>query len=128
MGVTIGKSGYMSAAQIRTLSDDGHCIGLHTWDHPDMRTIGRDDWRQQIDIPKKILEKIIGKPVQYFAWPFGAWSEGAINLMMAHQLIAAFQLGGKTSLTHPLYTIKRLQVSGSLNATALLANMRLTFR
>lgn len=128
MAVTINKNGYMSAMQIKSLSDSGHCIALHTWDHPDMRTLNSmEGWHQQIDIPKKLLEKITGKPMFFFAWPYGAWSQAAINQLILHQVIAAFQLYGKTSPTHPLYTIRRLQVSGAWNAATLMANMRSAF-
>lgn len=124
MTVTVNKTGYFSASQIKQLSDSGHCISLHTWDHPDLRKLSPDQWSRQIDVPEKQLERITGKPVKYFAYPYGAWNQNAIDSLMARKIKAAFQLQGKPSLTHPLYTIRRLQVSGSWSASMLLRNIR----
>jgi len=113
MTVTIGKPGYMSAAQIRELSDNGHTIANHTWDHPDVRRLMPQQWATQFDQPRQTLEKITGKPVQYFAYPFGAWNEAAIQQLKEGGVLAAFQLYGKQSSNDPLYTIRRLEVRGT---------------
>lgn len=34
MTVAIGKHSYMTRAEIKELSDRGHVIADHTWDHP----------------------------------------------------------------------------------------------
>lgn len=128
MTVTIDKAGYFSRAQIKQLSDSGNYIGLHTWDHPDMRHISADAWPRQMDTPRSMLREITGKPVDYFAWPYGAWNGDAINQLSRRNLKAAFQLSGKSSSTHPLYTIRRLQVSGSWSSNTLLSNLRSAFR
>ncbi|AXY74172.1 polysaccharide deacetylase family protein [Paraflavitalea soli] len=128
MTVTIGKPGYMSAEQLKKLSDDGHCIGNHTWDHPDMRKLTLQEWRIQVDMPRQYLEKITGRPVQGLAYPYGAWNEAAIKEVKARNVQMAFQLMGKMSNANPLYSIRRLQVSGNLPATELLEVMRSTFR
>lgn len=128
MTVTIGKTNFLTAAQIKQLSDSGNSIGLHTWDHPDMRHISPDAWPLQIDKPKSVLQNITGKPVEFFAWPYGAWNEEAASQLSNHGLRAAFQLSGKSSPTHPSYTIRRLQVSGSWSSATLLNNLRSAFR
>jgi peptidoglycan/xylan/chitin deacetylase (PgdA/CDA1 family) len=33
MTVAINKTGYMTVTQIKNLSDDGHVMAAHTWDH-----------------------------------------------------------------------------------------------
>lgn len=45
-----------------------------------------------------------------------------------HGILAAFQLSGQRSLTHPLYTIRRLQVAGSWSAKQLSAFINTSFR
>jgi peptidoglycan/xylan/chitin deacetylase (PgdA/CDA1 family) len=36
------------------------------------------DWVKQVDKPSQELERITGKPVDYFAYPFGLWNKQAV--------------------------------------------------
>jgi peptidoglycan/xylan/chitin deacetylase (PgdA/CDA1 family) len=119
MAVTIGKPGYMTAHQIKELSDSGHVTGCHTWDHPDVRKLTGSDWELQVDKPKRMLEQLTGKPVLYFGYPFGVWNEASIQELKKRNYHAAFQLSGKRSEKEPLYTIRRLMVSGNWSAATL---------
>lgn len=128
MTVTIGKPGYMTAGQIKQLADEGHVIGSHTWDHPDVRKIMEKDWDTQLNKPIQTLERITGRPVEYFAYPFGAWNETAIIELKKRGVKAAFQLIKRQSSREPLYTIRRLMVSGRWNAAVLDTYIRRTFK
>jgi len=127
MTVTTGKTGYLSPDQIKALSRRGHVIAGHSWDHPRLDTPGQHDWQRQISDPKKLLEKITGKPVLYFAYPYGAWNPAAIAQLKARGIRAAFQLSGSMSGTEPLYTIRRLMVQGNWPAAMLYNKIRATF-
>jgi peptidoglycan/xylan/chitin deacetylase (PgdA/CDA1 family) len=127
MTVCIGKNGFMSAAEIKTLSDSGHIIGGHTWNHPNITTVKGKEWEQQIDKPKLLLEKITGKTVNYFAYPYGAWNDAAIMELKKRGINAAFQLTGKQSEKEPLFTIRRLMISGSWTGVELLKRMEKIF-
>jgi peptidoglycan/xylan/chitin deacetylase (PgdA/CDA1 family) len=111
--VCIGKKGYMSAAQIKDLSDEGHVIGCHTYDHPFITRLQDKQWAHQIDRPKLLLEKITGRPADYFAYPYGVWNEAAINALKNSGIKAAFQLTGNESQRAPLYSIRRMMVPGN---------------
>jgi peptidoglycan/xylan/chitin deacetylase (PgdA/CDA1 family) len=128
MTVCIGKKGFMNAAQIKTLSDSGHIIGEHTWDHPNITKLEGMNWEQQIDKPKLLLEKITGKHVIYFAYPYGAWNDAAIMELKKRGIKAAFQLTSKQSAKEPLFTIRRLMVSGNWSGTVLLKMITVTFQ
>jgi peptidoglycan/xylan/chitin deacetylase (PgdA/CDA1 family) len=128
MTVCIGKKNYMSAQQIKTLAEKGHSIECHTYDHPSVKSIIAKQWGQQIDKPKKKLETLIGKPVEYFAYPYGVWNEPAIIELKQRGFKAAFQLTGMTSQENPLYTIKRMLVSGTWTGKDLLNHMAKGFR
>ena len=39
MTVCVGKKNYMTAGQIKALVENGHAIGLHTYDHPSVTTL-----------------------------------------------------------------------------------------
>src|SRR6266508_562524 len=55
MTVPIGKKGFMTAAQMKTLADSGHAIGGHTWNHPKITKLEEKEWEQQIDKPRLLL-------------------------------------------------------------------------
>ncbi|MGB8191294.1 MAG: polysaccharide deacetylase family protein [Chitinophagaceae bacterium] len=110
MTVSIGRPGYMSREQVKELSDRGHVIASHTYDHHNVRNYTEADWDAQMLKPKQKLESIIGKPVEYFAYPFGEWKREAIPELEKRNYKAAFQLAGKRDSTGPLYTIRRMIV------------------
>jgi peptidoglycan/xylan/chitin deacetylase (PgdA/CDA1 family) len=77
------------------------------------------DWSREIDEPKKLLEKITGKPVNYFAYPYGAWNEKAVEEVKEHGMKAAFQLSEQQSMNAPLFTIRRIMVSDTWSTAKL---------
>ena len=113
MTVSLGRPNYMSREQVKQLADAGNEIGSHTWDHKNIKQFTAADWAIQIDKPTKTLEAITGKPVKYFAFPFGLWNEAAIPNLKQHGFRAAFQLSAKRDEQDPLYTIRRIIVPGA---------------
>src|SRR5690606_31537465 len=112
MTVSIGRPGYMSKEQIKALSDAGHTIGSHTWDHHNFKKYQGDDWVTQIEKPTKTLQEITGKPIKYFAYPFGLWNTEGIPELQKRGFTAAFQLAENRDSQYPLYTIRRIIPSG----------------
>lgn len=110
MTVSIGRPRYMTKEQIKDLSDHGHVIASHTWDHHNVKKYQGQDWVTQIEKPTKQLEEITGKKINYFAYPFGLWNHEAIPELKKRGMIAAFQLYAKRDETDPLYTIRRIIV------------------
>jgi peptidoglycan/xylan/chitin deacetylase (PgdA/CDA1 family) len=128
MTIPIGKPGYMTAGQIKQLSDNGHVIGCHTWDHPDVRYISATAWDMQISRPKQALETITGKKVSYFAYPYGAWNGKAIAEIKTRGIKAAFQLSNHRSNREPLFTIRRLMVPGDWSEITLYRKIQSAFQ
>lgn len=112
MTVSLGRPNYMSREQVKALSDAGHVIGSHTWDHHNVKKYEGDDWVKQVEKPSKELEQITGKPIEYFAYPFGLWNAKAIPELKQRQMKAAFQLAERRDQQDPLYTIRRIIASG----------------
>lgn len=116
MTVSIGKKGkfadYMSAEQIKELADEGNVIGSHTYDHKNFKKYEGKDWEEQIDKPKKRLEEIIGKEIEYFAYPFGLWNAEGIPELKKRGFKMAFALADKRDPNDPLYTVRRIIASG----------------
>jgi len=139
------KPHYMSKEQVKQLSDEGNVIGSHTWDHhrfdrlshnSTLKIKGKngkitlkptDDWVTQLDKPTKQLEEITGKPIKYFAFPFGVWN--AQNLPELHKrgFKLAFQLADKRDANDPLMTVRRILDSGYWTTKSFSNNLRRSF-
>lgn len=119
MTVSLGKPNYMSKAQVKELSDAGHVIGSHTYDHQNVKKYQGDDWINQVEKPTKTLKEITGKDVKYFAYPFGLWNKEAIPELKKRGFSSAFILAEKRDEQDPLFTIRRIIASGYWNTRTL---------
>jgi peptidoglycan/xylan/chitin deacetylase (PgdA/CDA1 family) len=128
MTVSLGRPGYMSKEQVKELSDRGHTIASHTYDHHNVKQYEGEDYNNQMVKPKEKLESIIGKKVDYFAYPFGEWKEAAIPELKKRNYKASFQLVGKRDPTEPLYTIRRMIVPGAWDGVTLHKWMKTNFK
>ena len=125
MTVTYNKKNYMTKEQIAQLAKAGHTIGLHSWDHVMVTKYKDADWIKQVVNPKKELEKIIGSPVEYWAYPNGVYDhKGAEELSKYFKL--SFTLISKRDSVQPLQTIRRMIVP-ECSPQGLLKSMHRTF-
>jgi peptidoglycan/xylan/chitin deacetylase (PgdA/CDA1 family) len=127
MTISINRPRYMSRDQIRNLSDSGHFIEEHTWDHHMVTKYTGADWDTQLIKPKRQLEAITGKPIRYFAYPFGLWNQAAIPQLESSGYQLAFILSTKRDSVEPLYTVRRMIVPGTWSTPGMLRAMRSTF-
>ena len=127
MTVVLGKPRYMTKDQLKELSDQGHVLGSHTWDHKNVKKYEAADWPIQVEKPSGLLESISGKPIEYFAYPFGLWSPEAIPFLKERGFKAAFQLSAKRDEKDPLHTIRRIIVPGEWSAETMLKVMKRSF-
>jgi peptidoglycan/xylan/chitin deacetylase (PgdA/CDA1 family) len=128
MTVSLGRPGYMSRDQVKELSDLGHTVGSHTWDHKSVKKYTDADWTTQIVKPSQQLQNITGKPIEYFAYPFGLWNKEAIaGLRKYSNFKAVFQLYAKRDDKDPLYTIRRIIVPGQWSGPGLQRVMKNDF-
>jgi peptidoglycan/xylan/chitin deacetylase (PgdA/CDA1 family) len=131
MTVSIGKRGriaYMDAAQIKELSDAGNVIASHTYDHKNFAKFTVEDWKTQIDEPNKKIEKITGKKVAYFAYPYGVFKADLLPKLKEHGFKAAFILSTKRDENYPLYTIRRIIDPGHYTAKNLMNSIKKSFK
>lgn len=127
MTVSLGKPGYMSKEQVKQLAGEGHTVGSHTYDHKNVKTYTVDDWVEQVQKPSKQLQTITGKPVEYFAYPFGLWNKDAISKLKDHDFKAVFQLSAKRDENDPLFSVRRIIVPGSWSGATMLRVMKNSF-
>ena len=119
MTVALDKPGYMTRGDVKRLADEGDIIGSHTWDHSNVKKYDLQDWIKQVDKPSQELEKITGKPIKYFAYPFGLWDKKAAGEIKQRGFTAAFQLAEKRDSDYPLFTIRRMIVPGEWSVATL---------
>ena len=66
----LDKEGYINKTQLVELKDDPLCtIGVHTYSHPHLRQ--SDNLEHELNESKRQLEFIIGRKVEYLAYPYG---------------------------------------------------------
>ena len=127
MTITYDKKNYMTKEQIAQLAKTGHTIGLHSWDHT-MVTKYKEagDWQKQVVAPKEKLEGIVGRPVEYWAYPNGVYDhKGAVELSKYFRL--SFSLATKRDSLQPLQSVRRIIVP-EWSAHTLLKSMHQSFR
>ena len=141
MTISIGRPRYMNKEQIKQLSDEGNVVASHTWRHDrvdkylttphidrDTKKIVNNDWDLQLVETRKNLENIIGKDIQYFAYPFGVWKHDGIPEIQKRGIKMAFQLADKRDTEYPLYTVRRIIIAPTWTAPGLLRVMRSAFK
>jgi peptidoglycan/xylan/chitin deacetylase (PgdA/CDA1 family) len=124
MTVSINRPKYMTKEQIRQLTDEGHVVTSHTWDHHSVKGYKTEqDWLTQIEKPKKTIEDLTGKKAIDFAYPFGLWNREAIPELKKRGVRSAYILSTKRDPDDPLYTIRRIIASGYWSASTLHKSM-----
>ncbi|HEX9444688.1 MAG TPA: polysaccharide deacetylase family protein [Candidatus Binatia bacterium] len=58
-------------AELREMADAGVTIGSHTVSHPSLSALGRSEALAELADSKASLESHLGRPVRFFAYPFG---------------------------------------------------------
>jgi peptidoglycan/xylan/chitin deacetylase (PgdA/CDA1 family) len=127
MTISLNRPRYMTNDNLKQLVAEGHVVGCHTWDHHMVTKYTDDDWDKQLVKPKQKLEGIIGKQIDYFAYPFGLWNTAAIPHLKQNGIKMAFILSTARDTTDPIYTVRRMIVAGQWTAKGMMSAMKGTF-
>jgi peptidoglycan/xylan/chitin deacetylase (PgdA/CDA1 family) len=125
--MVLGADGWLSEDHLRDLDRAGMTIGTHSYDHPRVDQLSGDQWRVQVDEPRAQLSAILGHPVDLMAYPYGVWSQEALDRVAAAGYRAAFQLGDAQDPARPLLTIRRIMPPPSWDGPTLLARLDAAF-
>lgn len=67
----VGAPDFMTAEQLKEMSDNGIEIESHTFKHDDLSKLDETQQLETLKKSKNDLEKIIEKPIDFVAYPFG---------------------------------------------------------
>lgn len=126
MTISIGKKNYMSKEQIAELAKAGNDIGSHTWDHHMVTKYTPEDWEKQIVGSNKTIQDITGKPVEYFAYPFGINDHTAATELAKHYKLS-FILSTNRDATVPTQMVRRMIVAHNWSPAGMLKVIHSTF-
>lgn len=107
--------GYMNWDMLREINNSGLVdIESHTLHHPNLTKISLVDARREIFDSKKVLEQGLGKKVNYFNYPYGAFNPLIVNLVQQAGYKMAFStLVGNKMNSSEMFFLRRISVTGS---------------
>ncbi|MDO8535492.1 MAG: polysaccharide deacetylase family protein [Candidatus Omnitrophota bacterium] len=113
----IGEKGYLGWKELREMSDSGLItIGSHTRSHPWIASISIDEKKLWSELAgsKDILEKGLGKSVDFICYPSGGFNDLAKEKASEAGYKGAFTTNpAKKSDIGDIYAIRRIKMSSS---------------
>ncbi|HLR14579.1 MAG TPA: polysaccharide deacetylase family protein [Bacillota bacterium] len=74
-----GKWAKEQTTYVQMIQDEGHLIGNHAYNHPDMKRLSKDEIVQQMNQTNEILEAITNTKPQWFAPPSGSFNMDVVE-------------------------------------------------
>ena len=106
---------YLTWDEVKVMANDGISFGSHTVNHLCLENVLDDEvLEEEIAGSKKLIERKLGKPVDYFCYPVGAFTEKAKKVVIESGYKAAFTTNrGLAKLNKDLYELRRIKVTNS---------------
>jgi peptidoglycan/xylan/chitin deacetylase (PgdA/CDA1 family) len=100
----------MTADQLRLIAATGVTVASHTVGHKYLPDLSAADALREIRDSKADLERMIGRPVLYFAYPTGGFNEAVKGMVRDAGYAAAFTTNrGMDRSNHDLFELKRIR-------------------
>ncbi len=111
---TVGHKGYVTWAQLKEMEKYGVIAGSHTLDHTYLPGAPTDVQYHQIAESKRIIEKNLGHPIGYIAYPSGGFTED-VKLMaeQAGYKGACTTNRGYSQFNKDIFEIKRIRLKSN---------------
>lgn len=71
----IGKNIEGNEEIVKQISEDGHLIGCHTYNHVDLTGMSLEQAKRELEQTNEKIFQVTGKVVEYVRPPFGKWNE-----------------------------------------------------
>lgn len=116
------EPGFLDAAQIQQLDHAGMDVGDHTAHHVDLRLLTPPELQAETAGSRRTLEAVLGHPVYFFAYPFGAFNDQVVQAVHDAGFTMAYTTaGGTTESTGSPLTMPRIHVGRSEDPSGLLS-------
>ncbi len=117
----------LSAHELIQMAAAGMSIGAHTLSHPVLSQCSEQEVRREIEGSKTALERVLGRPVWAFAYPFGSpdtMGEREVRVAREAGFTCAFLNvgGGGVDRTNP-FAVPRTHVTADMNLAEFEAHM-----
>ena len=114
----VGTEKYMNREQALEMASAGWEVGSHSLNHFDLKEIPPAQQRNEIVESRELLEKLLGIPVQTFAYPFGSKTDVAFDYVHGARYIAAMGADGFTADQGlgNLFSLQRSEIKGTEDA------------
>lgn len=70
----------------KMIADSGHELGNHSYTHPDMKTLSREQIREQLIKTNQVIEATTGNQVKWFGPPSGSYRDEVVEVAHSLQL------------------------------------------
>lgn len=124
IGDRIGRRGYLSANQLRTMAAAGMEIGDHTLSHLDLTTLSTTGIRNQLGGDASAIAAAVGLPPATIAYPYGRVDRRVVAVARSLGFaLAVTTRAGATETTATRLVVPRIRVSPGMTGGALLARI-----
>jgi peptidoglycan/xylan/chitin deacetylase (PgdA/CDA1 family) len=118
----VHEAGFLRTREIRELEAAGMDIGAHTRTHPSLPALTPAALHSEVDGSAADLHAILGHPVYWFAYPYGAFDAQVVQAVRrAGFLLAVTTRGGTAASTAAPLEIPRIHVGRAATARSVLA-------
>lgn len=104
----------ITSKQIKEMSENGITISSHTVNHDQLDILSYEKQLETMKKSKEDLEKILGKKVNYIAYPYGKWNKNTLKAAKEAGYTMAFTTDGSWSgKDDGIYGLNRVYISGA---------------
>lgn len=116
------EPGFLDTTEVRRLDAAGMDIGAHTRNHVPLAAVSTAEMTEQIAGSRRDLERVVGHPVQWFAYPFGSFDDAVVAAVRkAGFVLAVTTQGGASESSQAPLTMPRIHIGRSSGVGTVLA-------
>jgi len=121
----VGREGFVSWEELRSMSSEFVTVGSHTVTHRYLPDLSRDEIRDELFRSKEILEKELGRSVDFLSYPVGGFNPEIRNAAREAGYRAACSTNrGRNWGGKDLFALKRIKMTeGTLSPWVLSAKL-----
>jgi peptidoglycan/xylan/chitin deacetylase (PgdA/CDA1 family) len=116
--------GELTVTEVEKMIDAGWEVDSHTINHLDVTTLDAEQLKHEIADSRKILQRKLGVPVNFFCYPAGAYDDAAVAEVKKAGYLGATSVEPGLASPDDLWSMNRIRIDGSFG----LAGFKQAFR